>query len=64
MQPHPEKNRVKSMLYHLLFDSKAYIPNFRLLGPYNTTIPGGGGVGAVKTRYKAKTQFSYTANWN
>ena len=48
--------------YHLIFDSKAYIPNFRALEPYYTTIPGvgvgGGGWGwggMVKTRYNAKS---------
>ena len=33
LAPRPEYNRVKNFLYHLIYVSKAYIPNLRLLGP-------------------------------
>ena len=31
--PHPEFNRVKTFLYHLVYVSNAYIPNLRSLAP-------------------------------
>ena len=48
-------------MYNLIFDSKAYIPNFKPLEPYFTTIPGGVGVGVVKTRYNANLSLTATA---
>ena len=41
---------LKTSKPHLIFDSKAYIPNFRPLEPYFTTIPGGGGGGGGKNQ--------------
>ena len=33
LAPRPEYNRVKNFLYHLIYVSKAYIPNLRPLAP-------------------------------
>ena len=39
LAPRPEYNRVKNFLYHLIYVSKAYIPNLRPLAPsYNYTF--------------------------
>ena len=59
--PNPENSRVKNLLYHLIFENKAHILNFRPLEPYFTTILGGGGGGVVKTRYNANLSSTATA---